>query len=134
MSYFMRRKWSTSPTSSFASYIDIIREIPLNPTNVKVPDGLRYHLVDIYVDEIDKLDPEKKTKKPMKLIMEPLRLLGEQSPNRIVRKRVKETLADPRIVNIMDEAARDGQSHLEEHLDKEMGVFEGDEEWNGFGD
>ncbi|OZJ02660.1 hypothetical protein BZG36_04775 [Bifiguratus adelaidae] len=36
-------------------YVTMLSEGPLHPANLKVPDAIRYHLIDIYLDEFEKV-------------------------------------------------------------------------------
>ena len=40
-------------------YLAILEDVSLNLNNGKIPNGIRYHVVDIYVDELDKIDVER---------------------------------------------------------------------------
>lgn len=133
--YFIRRN------RLLGSYMDVLANVPLNPTDSKIPDGLRYHLIDIYVDELDNVSSEKESNMPLEIILEPIRSLGRQSPNRIVRKRVKELLKDPRLVDWENRVSEEdvGQRNIEAHTGKDRS--DGDEnneeeedEWSGIED
>lgn len=133
--YFIRRN------RLLGSHMDVLANVPLNPTDSKIPDGLRYHLIDIYVDELDNVSSEKESKMPLEIILEPIRSLGRQSPNRIVRKRVKELLKDPRLVDWENRVSEEdvGQRNIEAHTGKDRS--DGDEnneeeedEWSGIED
>lgn len=107
------------------TYLDMLEEGPLSPTNFngnqsdpsvmpKGPDGIRYHLMDIWLDELEKCatspvkadendkDAEPKTKLkegiPMDLVLRPIERLKEKSLTKTVRKRAAETLEDERLV------------------------------------
>ena len=67
---------------------------------MKIPNGLRYHVLDIYVDELEGFMPEEEEKRktvPLQELLEPLRRLAKQSPTKPVRKRAQETLDDDRL-------------------------------------
>ncbi|KAJ5902158.1 hypothetical protein N7495_002686 [Penicillium taxi] len=140
------------------AYIAIIEEGPLCPVNFDPdqlskaeleeegedqpnfvpmphgPDGLRYHLVDIWVDELEKVlefenseeggddddeTPKRKIKGdvPMELLLRPLEKLRSESPYKPVRTRAAEALDDDRLiewgvrtrVNEDDEEDTDGE-------------------------
>ncbi|EER27987.1 hypothetical protein D8B26_005885 [Coccidioides posadasii str. Silveira] len=110
------------------TYLDLLQEGPLCPINFnskqsdssampKGPDGIRYHIMDIWLDELEKCAtdaveddenadvaeedlPRTKLKDgvPMELILRPIERLKEKSPNKTVRKRAAETLEDGRLV------------------------------------
>ncbi|TKA67102.1 hypothetical protein B0A55_09627 [Friedmanniomyces simplex] len=77
------------------SYLGVLRRGPLSPRDAKVPDGLRYHVLDIYVDELEKADAQHAA--PIEVVLEPVRLLGRETVSKAVRKRVKEALEDERL-------------------------------------
>ncbi|KAJ5770996.1 uncharacterized protein N7511_003047 [Penicillium nucicola] len=135
-----------------AAYISIIEEGPLCPLNYDPdqpkdegdpnfvpmphgPDGLRYHLIDIWVDELEKVlefeevgdeeTPKRKIKGdvPMELILRPLEKLRAESPYKPVRTRAAEALDDDRLV---EWGVRTRKSEEEDSDDEE--------EWGGFGD
>jgi ribosomal RNA-processing protein 1 len=87
------RRWQDEDL--LQSYSTILEEVPLNVDNGKIPNGLRYHVIDIFVDELDKVDRERDA--PLSTLLLPLRKLGEKSVTRPVQKRVKEALEDERL-------------------------------------
>ncbi|KAH8425967.1 ribosomal RNA processing 1 family protein [Aspergillus melleus] len=110
------------------SYISIIEEGPLCPINFDPdqpaadekndyvpmphgPDGLRYHIMDIWIDEVEKVlefdeaDDEEEPKErkpkgdvPMDLLLRPIEKLRTDCPYKPVRTRATETLNDDRLV------------------------------------
>merc|ERR1711964_651067 len=36
------------------SHVELLREVPCNVTDVRVPNGMRFHVIDIYVDELER--------------------------------------------------------------------------------
>lgn len=148
-------KWS-----NLEAYISIIEEGPLCPVNFDPdqpskpvvdeedpnfvpmphgPDGLRYHLIDIWVDELEKVlefedektdgeggDQGRKIKGdvPMELILRPLEKLRTESPYKPVRTRVEDALDDDRLVEWGVRARKTPESEEEDS----------DGEWGGFDD
>lgn len=140
------------------SYLTIISEGPLHPLNFDPdqettideksdyvpmphgPDGLRYHLMDIWLDELEKVlefeqeegenegeegKPRKvKSEVPMDLILEPIETLRVQGLHKPVRTRAAEVLEDERLV---EWGFRERKVEEEEDEDS-------DEEWGGFAD
>ncbi|KAL6239909.1 nucleolar protein,Nop52-domain-containing protein, partial [Aspergillus navahoensis] len=130
------------------SYIEILTEGPLHPLNFDPsqpkldeekgiipmphgPDGLRYHLLDIYIDELEKvLEFDAETGKPIlevpaEILLAPIESLKAESPHKPVRVRAAETLADERLVTW----------GLREKEKKEESEDESsEEEWGGFED
>lgn len=73
---------------------------PLSPRSIKVPNGLRYHLIDIYLDELEKLEPvdsEDSASIPIDLLVQPYEQLVEKSPTKVVRTRSRDMLQDERL-------------------------------------
>jgi ribosomal RNA-processing protein 1 len=79
--------------------------VPLNPSEQKIPNGLRYHVIDVYVDELDKVDTERNA--PLEKMLEPLKELGEKSLTKPMKLRVKEALEDERLQDWKSEREQD---------------------------
>jgi ribosomal RNA-processing protein 1 len=134
------------------AYISIIEEGPLCPVNFDPdqpskpnvdegnpnfvpmphgPDGLRYHLVDIWVDELEKVlefedEDEGENRKikgdvPMELLLRPLEKLRTESPYKPVRTRATDALDDDRLI---EWGVRERKNEDEE--------VDSDGEWGGF--
>ncbi|KAI9373073.1 nucleolar protein,Nop52-domain-containing protein [Aspergillus egyptiacus] len=129
------------------SYIDIIAEGPLNPLNFDPsqppadekngiipmphgPDGLRYHLLDIWIDELERvLEIDSETGKPkgevpIEILLAPVEKLKKEGLHKPVRMRAEETLSDERLV----------QWGFRERKVVAQESEESEEEWGGFGD
>ncbi|KAK0987312.1 hypothetical protein LTS01_009580 [Friedmanniomyces endolithicus] len=76
-------------------YLGVLKGGPLSPRDAKVPDGLRYHVLDIFVDELEKADVEHAA--PIERVLDPVRVLGRETVSKAVRKRVKDALGDDRL-------------------------------------
>ncbi|KKA22424.1 Ribosomal RNA processing protein [Rasamsonia emersonii CBS 393.64] len=117
------------------------------------PDGLRYHLIDIWIDELAKVidtDDDKEEKNdqetgdeetnngpskpllkdrcnvPIDLLLRPFEKLKAESPTKTVRRRACEVLDDERLV---EWGFRTKPADEEDEDDDEE-----EEEWGGFGD
>ncbi|KAI9710907.1 MAG: hypothetical protein M1820_002342 [Bogoriella megaspora] len=133
--FFEKRSWQD--TDLLDEYMDILATTPLNTTDAKVPDGLRYHLLDIYVDEMDKIDADRRGLMPVQELLEPIRRLALESPTKAIRLQAKETLKDERILdwNGTQNNAGDGLSSKEDNETKNLeNTVEGDGEWSGIED
>lgn len=95
------------------------------------PDGLRYHLLDIWFDELEKaLEIDSETGKPVgevpiEILLAPVEKLRKEGLHKPVRVRAGETLDDERLVEWGFKEAKKVEESEEE---------ESDEEWGGFGD
>lgn len=96
------------------------------------PDGLRYHIMDIWLDELEKVlefDEDESGRRvikdsvPMGLLLRPIETLAVKGMHRPVRVRAKETLADERLA---EWGVKQGTGEKEES--------ESEDEWGGFGD
>lgn len=139
-------KWA-----DLAAYISIIEEGPLCPVNFDPdqsddeeddanfvpmphgPDGLRYHIVDIWVDELEKVlefeeseDGQRKIKGdvPMEWILQPLETLRSDSPYKPVRSRAAAALDDDRLVEWGIRERAPEQNDEDEESDGEWGGFD----------
>ncbi|EAW07736.1 putative ribosomal RNA processing protein [Aspergillus clavatus NRRL 1] len=139
------------------SYLTIIEEGPLCPLNFDPdqppadeknpnyvpmphgPDGLRYHVLDIWVDELEKVlefeeeegqsEEATKTRKvkgkvPVELLLRPIEKLRKESAFKPVRTRAAETLNDDRL---FEWGFRAREVEDEDDDDSEQ-------EWGGFAD
>ena len=93
---------------------------------MKIPNGLRYHVIEIYTDELDQIDTPRSGSLPIDALLTPLRILGVESPTKAVRLRVNGALEDERLAdwNNLEQAEREGG------VEKGAGDDE-DEEWAG---
>ncbi|KAI9722381.1 MAG: hypothetical protein M1812_001853 [Candelaria pacifica] len=94
--YLARTGWETAAVEQNTA---VLLSIPLSLTDQKVPNGLRYHVIDIYVDELDKTDSPRSGNLPLQTLLEPLRQVGNDSPTKSVRTRAKDAMADERLEN-----------------------------------
>ncbi|OJI97425.1 hypothetical protein ASPVEDRAFT_79147 [Aspergillus versicolor CBS 583.65] len=140
---------TNSNWADLQAYLDIITEGPLHPLNFDPsqpkpdeengvipmphgPDGLRYHLLDIWIDEIEKaieIDPESGKpvgEVPMEMLLAPVERLKKESAHRPVRTRAGETLDDERLVEWGFKEKKADKADSEDE--------ESEEEWGGFGD
>lgn len=102
-------------------HLHLFEELPLNAVDAKLPNGMRYHVIDIYVDELERIGVLETDEEsvPLDTLLEPLRQLGRDSPTKAVRQKCKEALADERLP---------GNEKLVE--EKEVA----DDEWGGIED
>ena len=119
-------------------YLRVLEAVPLDATDGKIPDGLRFHVVDVYVGELDEVDTERDA--PLEKILAPLRKLGRETRTRAVRDRVREALNDERLVDWQGEGSDESTEVGREDHKTTDGAQDGsegsddDEEFGGFGD
>jgi ribosomal RNA-processing protein 1 len=120
---FARDGWEDR--RGLGEYCVVLEETPLNPDDPKVPDGMRYHVIDVYIDELDRVDEKREGAMPIDVVLEPLRKLGRDTLSKVVRGRVEEALKDERLKDWLGSSPDEGSNgmHAEE-----------DEEWNGIED
>jgi len=108
----------------------ICEETPFNVEDMKIPNGLRYHVLDIWVDEMEKVAGEKWEREvkseEMEILVKPIERLAEKSKLRTVRDAAAECLGDDRL-----RAWRGLEEIAPAEQDDEVMVDEG---WEGFGD
>ncbi len=82
-------------------HLGLVEEVPLNVGDVKLPNGMRYHVIDVYVDELERVGALEKDAEgvPLEKLLEPLRTLAKESPTKGVRLKCKEVLKDERLPN-----------------------------------
>jgi ribosomal RNA-processing protein 1 len=146
----------TEKWSALESYITLLENGPLCPINFDPtenngskkseedsipmphgPDGLRYHITDIWLDELAKvIDKDEDGSNevalkdrydiPMDLLLRPFEKLNKESPTKSVRQRAsEEVLKDERLVQwgFKEKVVEDDNSEEDE-----------DEEWGGLDD
>jgi ribosomal RNA-processing protein 1 len=93
----------------------VLGEVPLEVRDAKLPNGLRYHVIDVYVDELERVGALKDGGKdvPLEELLEPLRKLGKESPTKDVRRKCREALEDERLPGnekvVQEEEVADGE-------------------------
>ncbi|XP_068686639.1 ribosomal RNA processing protein 1 homolog B-like [Montipora foliosa] len=70
----------------------IIQEEPLNPNSQAVPDGIRLHVVAIYLTELSSVADDQMTSDVLLKLMDPLFFLAAHSKNTTVNYAVKKTV------------------------------------------
>lgn len=129
--------WPDSGPRSVGAHVAVLAGTPLNPTELKIPDGMRYHVLDVYVDELDRADAERgeRGRAPLGELLKPVRELEKDSPSRQVRERAREVLEDERLKrwNEPEEEEEEG-SGSEGGGEAEDREEEGEEEWGGIED
>lgn len=89
----------------------------------KVPDGMRYHVLDVWVEELRAVVGEKDEGDWGERMMGGVRVLMKEGVGKVLRKRAGECVV---------EWEKSGEGMVEEDAAEE--VEEEEEEWDGFGD
>jgi ribosomal RNA-processing protein 1 len=109
-------------------YMEILGETPLSPGDKKVPNGMRYHVLDVYVDELERVGGDKWEVETLERLMGPVVKLQKESKDKAIRKAATETLDDARLKAWRGEGVEDAEmkegSEGEEDEDAEWGGIE----------
>ncbi len=122
--FLSRNKWKNDLLEEWNK---IMEEIPLECKDMKIPNGLRYHVLDVWVDELENAEDgwEKEEKREtLETLVQPIEKLSKEGKLKVLRNAAKECLEDERLMSWR------GQT-------KEMPVEDEDEdevEWGGFAD
>jgi ribosomal RNA-processing protein 1 len=125
--FLSRNKWKKSLLEQWNA---IMEEVPLECQNMRIPNGLRYHVMDVWVDEMEKVGGEEWEKEDRKETLEtlvlPVEKMAKDGKLKALRNAAKECLADDRLrawrgqeVEATEEAEDDDDSEAE---------------WGGFAD
>ncbi|MCJ1388655.1 hypothetical protein MMC18_001504 [Xylographa bjoerkii] len=114
------------------AYLDLVEALPLSAGNLKVGDGLRYHLLDVWVDELAQVDGGREGRCPVEEIMRPVSRLRKDGKTKKIRERAGECLADDRLKDWKSSITQDDVAY-EEGDDKDESEGEEDE-WGGLDD
>lgn len=70
----------------------------------KVPDGLRYHVLDIWVDGLLECDDSLN-----RGVLEPVQRLAKEGKTKVLRTRANNVLVDERLLDLVDDDDEDGE-------------------------
>ncbi len=89
-------KWKKSTVEK---QLELLQEIPFHVEDPKIGNGIRYHVIDIYIDELDRAGALLEGRKGVELevLLAPLEKLKKDSPTKSVRVKTMEALADERL-------------------------------------
>ena len=112
-------------TEAIEEYGRVLEETALSPVDTKVPNGLRYHVLDVWVDELEKVEEAWEGKlDALESVMKPVERLAKEGKGKVMRQSAKECLEDERIRAWKGEKTEDA----------EMQDGEEEEEWGGIED
>lgn len=99
---------------------------PMSLRDHKVPVGLRLHVLDIWVDEVEKVDEKREA--PIEKLLEPVRKMKAESLVKSVRERAKESIEDERLIDGKawrpEEEGEDQSKEEEQEEEGDFGGFE----------
>jgi ribosomal RNA-processing protein 1 len=116
-----RRDW---PRPDVQKYMEILEDTPLNATEMRIPNGLRYHVLDLYLDELEKVKSEDWDAELLDQLMVPVGNMAKQGRDKYIRKAAREVLDDERLKRWKGEAVDEGDVHMAEDEDEEWGGIE----------
>lgn len=95
--YLSQNNWGN--TEEIKTHGEIMAEFPLNAQDTKIPNGLRFHVLDVWVDELEKVDGEWGVEKRevLEALCAPVEALAKEGRLKVVRNAAKETLGDERL-------------------------------------
>lgn len=119
---------------------EVMTKIPLNPDNPKIPDSIRYHVLEIYLDELAKVvlkdkkegeDEEEDAELvkelfadvPIAELLEAVETLSEETKSKVVRQRCVEDVLENSLLI---------EWGVAEELEGEKEEEEEEDEWEGF--
>lgn len=110
-------KWNAKSVKEMTA---LWEEIPFNVPSPQIPNGMRFHCIDIFVDELERVGALEDEEAPVEELMGPVRKLAKESPTKAVRGKAAEAVVDERLPG--NEKVTD---------EKEEGA---EEEWGGIED
>ena len=82
-------------------YDSISFTLTVSPKNTKIPNSIRYHITDIYLDELDKIQPLEEAgedfKSSLSQLLKPFKKLQKEGLDKVARTKAKELLEDLRL-------------------------------------
>ncbi|RFU33126.1 hypothetical protein B7463_g3242, partial [Scytalidium lignicola] len=81
-------------------HIALLEELPCNVDDMRIPNGMRFHVIDVYIDELERagaLSEDSESEVPLDELLQPLRKLAKSSPTKPVRLKSREALEDDRL-------------------------------------
>jgi ribosomal RNA-processing protein 1 len=124
---YLRAAWKRLSRDDWADtvvlecYLDLLGSMPLHPTDRKVPDGMRYHVTDVYVDELEEVGLKKEQSELIQKLLGPLENLEKKSRTKTVRSRVREALEDPRVEEWLGKPKKEAETEVDEGENEEWG-------------
>ena len=123
--FLSRNKWDTNLLEQWNT---VVKETPLECKNMQIPNGLRYHVLDVWVDELERVEDswaKEEKKQTLETLVQPVEELAREGKLKALRAAAKECLADERL------RAWRGQK---DDVNTEDEVEDDEAEWGGFGE
>ncbi|KAF1840709.1 Nop52-domain-containing protein [Cucurbitaria berberidis CBS 394.84] len=98
--FLSRNKWKRE---TLKEWNKIVEEVPLESKDMKIPNGLRYHVLDVWADELEKVGgvefekDQEKAKEIVEIMVQPVETLAKEGRLKVLRVAAKECLADQRL-------------------------------------
>lgn len=89
--YLLKRDWENALVER---YIEMVEAEALEPKEQKLANGLRFHVAQVWIDELEGVDVEHVA--PVEMLRRPLRRLADGGRDKFVRKRIQSVLDDER--------------------------------------
>lgn len=125
--FLSRNEWEKSLVKEWNK---VVEECPLEPQDMRIPNGLRYHILDIWVDEMERVHETMWQEESMSDILEmlvlPIEKLAKEGQLRTLRNAAKECLADCRL--------RSWRRQQQEVVEETPEDDDSEAEWGGFAD
>lgn len=122
-----RSNWEN--TNAIEEYGKIMEEVPLNTgegDGMRIPNGLRFHVLDVWVDELHKVDGtwEMNKRGVLERLCAPVEKLAKEGKLKVVRTAALECLGDERLKSWRGQEAQADEANIDED----------EEEWGGIED
>ncbi|TAQ87110.1 hypothetical protein B7494_g4559 [Chlorociboria aeruginascens] len=89
--------WKEEGQNGITEVMGLMGEVALNVGDMRISNGLRFHVIDVWVDEMERAGILELEKPVVEALLGPLRTLVKASPNKVVRRKAKEALEDERL-------------------------------------
>lgn len=126
-SFLSRNNWKKDLVAEWNA---VVEQCPLECQDMKIPNGMRYHVLDVWVDEMEKVDGvewEKEARtETLETLVLPIEKLAKEGKLKVLRNAAKECLGDERLRSWRGQE----DEVVSDHNDDE----EEEAEWGGFED
>ncbi|ORX82241.1 Nop52-domain-containing protein [Basidiobolus meristosporus CBS 931.73] len=93
LTLLMNKDWDAELVEQ---YVEMMKSGVFNPSNLQVPNSVRTHIADLFLEELEKVVPAEKSQEiPMEKVLEPFVHFIARNPNKLVYTRLQENLFQP---------------------------------------